>query len=105
MVRAHIWLRKKDGMTSEEFADHWVNAHAPIARDGFEHLTSYTVDVVTRVPEGVEAPYDGVATLTWDDRDGFKADMGSEANARATEDLRSFTSGAGLLFVEHHVVK
>ena len=77
----------------------------PGSSDGFEHLTSYTVDVVTRVPEGVEAPYDGVATLTWEDRDGFKADMGSEANARATEHLKTFTSGAGLLFVDHHVVK
>src|SRR5207248_3398582 len=50
MVRAHIWLRKKDGMTAEEFGERWVNGHAPIARDGFEHLTGYTVDVVTRVP-------------------------------------------------------
>jgi uncharacterized protein (TIGR02118 family) len=105
MVRAHIWLRKKDGMTAEEFGERWVNGHAPIARDGFEHLTGYTVDVVTRVPEGVEAPYDGVAVLTWDDRDGFKADMGSEANAKATADLQEFTTGVGLLFVEHHIVK
>jgi uncharacterized protein (TIGR02118 family) len=105
MVRAHIWLRKKAGMTADEFRDYWLNSHAPIARDGYEHLTGYTADLVTRVPEGQDAPYDGVAVLTWDDRDGFKADMGSETAKRSTEDLANFTDGFGLLFVEQTVVK
>jgi uncharacterized protein (TIGR02118 family) len=105
MVRVHIWLRKKEGMSTEEFRGYWVNKHAPIAGDGYEHLKSYVVNLVTRVPEGQESPYDGVAELTWDDRDGFKADMGSEVAKRSTEDLSSFTSAFGLLFVEEEVVK
>jgi len=99
MVRVHIWVRKRDGMSDEEFLDHWTNVHAPIARDGFEHLQGYSITFVTRVPEGAGRPYDGVAELTWEDRDGFKADMASEANARATEDLKNFGSAFGLLFV------
>jgi uncharacterized protein (TIGR02118 family) len=99
MTRVHIWVRKRDGMSDEAFADHWMNVHAPIARDGFEHLKGYTVTLVTRSPEGAERPYDGVAELTWDDRDGFKADMASPANQRATEDLKNFGSAFGLLFV------
>jgi uncharacterized protein (TIGR02118 family) len=105
VVRAHIWLRKKDGMTPEEFRDYWLSKHAPIARDGYEHLTGYVVELVTRVPEGQEAPYDGVAVLTWEDRDGMKADFGSEASAQSTKDLGNFTDGFGLLFVEQIVVK
>ncbi len=99
MVRVHIWVRKRDDLSDEAFADHWLNVHAPIARDGYEHLAGYTVTLVTRSPDGQERPYDGVAELTWADRDGFKADMASEANARATEDLASFGSAFGLLFV------
>jgi uncharacterized protein (TIGR02118 family) len=105
MVRAHIWLRRKAGMAADEFRDYWLENHAPIARDDYEHLTGYVVDLVTRVPEGQEAPYDGVAVLTWDDRDGFKADMGSEAAKRSTDDLSNFTSAFGLLIVEQTVVK
>lgn len=105
MVRVQIWVRKKDGMSDEAFAEYWRTTHAPIARDGYEHLRGYEVDLVTRVPEGQERPYDGVATLSWDDRDGFKADMGSEAAARATEDLGTFSSAFGLLFVDQTVVK
>ncbi|HEY3210387.1 MAG TPA: EthD domain-containing protein [Actinomycetota bacterium] len=105
MVRVHIWVRKKDGMSPEDFRDHWLTKHAPIAREGYEHLQGYTVDLVTRVPEGQDAPYDGVAVLTWEDRDGFKADMASEAAKQGTDDFGNFADGFGLLFVEEHVVK
>jgi uncharacterized protein (TIGR02118 family) len=105
MVRVHIWLRKKDGMSSDEFRDYWLTKHAPLAGEGYEHLLGYVVDLVTRVPEGQEAPYDGVAVLTWDSRDDFKADMASEAAKQATDDLGNFTSRFGLLFVEQTVVK
>ena len=104
MVKVHIWLRKKEGISAAEFRDYWVNRHAPIARDGYEHLKGYVVDLVTRVPEGQEAPYDGVAELSWDDRDGFSADMKSDAARQATEDLKNFTGAGGLLFIEQTVV-
>jgi uncharacterized protein (TIGR02118 family) len=105
MVRAHIWVRKKDEMSPEDFADYWLTKHAPIARDGYQHLQGYAVDLVTRVPEGQDKPYDGVAVLTWEDREGFKADMASEAAKQATDDLASFANAFGLLFVEEHIVK
>jgi len=89
MVRVHIWVRRKDGM----------------AADGYQHLKGYVVTLVTRVPDGQTSAYDGVAELTWDDRDGFKADMQSEAGKRATDDLANFAAAFGLLFVEHAAVK
>jgi len=92
-------------MSPEEFRDHWLTKHAPIAGEGYEHLTGYVVNLVTRVPEGQVAPYDGVAELTWDSRDDFKADMASDVAKRSTEDLANFTDGFGLLFVEETVVK
>ncbi len=105
MFRVHIWLRKKGDMSAEEFQRYWAEEHAPIARDGYPALKGYVVNVVTRVPQGQEAPYDGVAELSWDSRDDFSADMKSEPAARATEDLKGFTSAFGLLFVEQSSVK
>jgi uncharacterized protein (TIGR02118 family) len=105
MMKVLIWARKRDEMSDEEFRDHWLNTHAPIAGSGYEHLKGYTVNLVTRTPEGQERPFDGIAELSWDDRDGFKADMKSEASARGAEDLKTFSSGSGLLFIEQHVVK
>ena len=105
MVRVHIWLRRKEGLSTEEFVDYWVTKHAPIARDGYPGLKGYWVDAVTKVPGGGEAPYDGVAVLRWDTREEFSADMKSEAAVTATKDLDNFTSASGLLFVEDHLVK
>jgi uncharacterized protein (TIGR02118 family) len=105
MVRVHIWVRKKEGLTAEQFRDRWLNDHAPIPRDGYENLKGYVVNLVTRVPEGQEQPYDGVAELTWDDREGFSADMKSDPARRATDDLASFAESFGLLFVEQVVVR
>jgi uncharacterized protein (TIGR02118 family) len=104
-MKVHIWLRKSEAMSDDEFREYWLNTHAPIAGQGYEHLKGYTVHLVTRVPEGQDKPYDGVAVLEWEDRDGFKADMASDVAKRSTDDLRNFTAGFGLLFVEEHPVK
>ena len=104
-MKALIWVRKKPDMSQEDFASHWLEKHAPIARDGYEHLQKYVVHLVTKVPDGQDQPFDGVAELTWQDRDGFKADMKSEAAARGNEDLKSFADSFGLMFIEEHRVK
>ena len=105
VFRTHIWLKKKDGMSSEEFTSYWLEKHAPIARDGYEHLRGYVVNAVTGAPRGQEPLYDGVAELRWDSRDDFVADMKSEASQTSTEDLANFTDGFGLVFINLHDVK
>jgi uncharacterized protein (TIGR02118 family) len=105
MFVVHIWMRKKEGMSSDEFLDYWLNSHAPIARDGYTGLKGYAVKAVTRAPEGAEVPYDGVAELWWDDRDAFRTDMKSDVATASTEDLANFTSAFGLLFVDQRSVK
>jgi uncharacterized protein (TIGR02118 family) len=105
MLKAQIWLKKKDGLSEDAFRDYWLNTHAPIARDHYENLRSYTVHIVTGVAGKGEPLYDGVAEMTWDDRDGFVADMRSEAAGRGNEDLANFTSAYGLVYVETHTVK
>ncbi len=105
MFSVHIWLRRKDGMSPEEFRDHWLTTHAPIARDGYPNLRGYRVDLVTGAGRDQEAPYDGLALLTWDTREDFSADMRSDAARAGAEDLGNFTSAWGLLFLEQHDVK
>jgi uncharacterized protein (TIGR02118 family) len=105
MFTAHVWLKKRDGMSDEEFRAHWLGVHAPIARDGYEHLKGYVVNLATGAPKGQDAPFDGVAELTWDSREDFVADMKSDASRAGSEDLAGFTDGFGMYFVERHAVK
>jgi uncharacterized protein (TIGR02118 family) len=105
MYRVHIWLRRRDGMSAEEFHEYWLTKHAPIVRDGYANLRAYELHTVTRVPGDGEAPYDGVAVLSWDSREDFKADVASDAAKAATEDMANFADGSGVLFVDVDIVK
>ena len=105
MFKAQIWLKKKDGMSAEDFQQYWLEKHAPISRDGYEHLKGYVVNVATGAPRGQELPFDGIAELTWESRDDFAADMKSDAGKAGADDLPNFTDGFGMVFVEQHVVK
>ena len=105
MFKAQIWMKKKNGMSTEDFQRYWLEKHAPIARDGYEHLQGYVVNAVTGAPKGTEPIFDGIAELRWDTRDDFVADMKSEASAAGAKDLETFTDGFGIVFVEQHVVK
>ena len=105
MYTVHIWVKRKQDMDPEAFRDHWLNRHAPIARDGYEHLKGYVVHLATGAPKGQEPLFDGVAELTWDSREDFGADMRSDAAKAGTEDLERFADSFGLTFTERHVVK
>ena len=105
MFKMQVWLKKKDGMSDEDFLRYWLETHAPISRDGYEHLTGYTVNLVTGAPRGQEPAYDGLGELTWDSRDDFVADMKTEAAKLGADDLANFTESSGVVFVDVHVVK
>jgi uncharacterized protein (TIGR02118 family) len=105
VFKAQMWLKKKEGMSAEDFQQHWLEKHAPIARDGYEHLKGYVVNVATGAPRGQDLPYDGIAELSWDTRDDFVADMKSDASKAGADDLANFTDGFGMVFVDQHVVQ
>ena len=115
MLKLTFCLRRKPGLTLAAFQDYWLNKHGPLV-----HRLQPALGMVRYVQlhrrddelgsgmakvRGAPEPYDGVAELWWEDREGFSADMKSEAAARGTEDLKNFTSAFGLLFVEQAIVK
>jgi uncharacterized protein (TIGR02118 family) len=105
VYHVQIWLKRKAGTSIDEFREHWLQRHAPIAADGYQHLRGYVVNLVTGAPRGQEPIYDGVAELTWNSREDFAADMKSDAARAGAEDLETFTDGFGMVFVEQQTVK
>lgn len=103
-MKAHVWLRKKDDMSSEEFADYFMNTHAKLVTDGYPRLAGYRVSITSRTAAGEEAPYDAVSELAWESKDDFRADVAS-GGERLAADLENFASAWGLVFIEEHAVK
>ena len=89
-------LVRQDGMTHEEFVEHWQETHTPIAKD-IEGVVRYQ-QVLPTEPEHAE--FDGIAELYFETLDDLYAALGSpgsrdydptrEVAAKAREDVDHF---------------
>ena len=89
-------LVRRDGMTHDEFVEHWQTTHTPIARD-IEGVVRYN-QVLPADPDNAE--FDGIAELYFESLDDLHAALGSpgsrdydptrEMAARAREDVDNF---------------
>jgi uncharacterized protein (TIGR02118 family) len=76
LYKHSAFLVRKDGMSHEEFIEHWQNVHTPIARE-IEGVVRY-VTVLPTDPENAE--FDGVAELYFENLDDLHAALGSEGS-------------------------
>lgn len=76
LYKHSAFLVRKDGMTHEEFLDHWANEHVPLARE-IPGVVRYA-RVVPTDPEHAE--FDGVAELYFESLDALRAGLGHESS-------------------------
>ena len=94
-------LSRADGMSTEEFRDHWLDDHAPVASE-LPGLRRYTVSFPT---DPDRSQYDALAQLYFEDEAALEAAMDSEVGGETARDLANFTGDSMLqLVVEEHVV-
>jgi uncharacterized protein (TIGR02118 family) len=98
MIKLVFTLRRREGMTREEFQRYWREEHAPLVQRHAEtiHLRRYVqvhmrethLDEAISGPRGAEPRfYDGVAELWWDSLDDLTAAFTSEAGLAAAAEL------------------
>ena len=105
MVKYFGLLKRKPGLTHEQFLRHWKEVHAPIALKSAPGLRKYVQNHMLQLP-GVESEYDGIAELWFDDIEsalGFEKWLRSEQGKAARDDGRLFVSGT-VGFVAEEVV-
>jgi uncharacterized protein (TIGR02118 family) len=105
MIRLVFTLRRKAGLSREEFHDYWLRRHAPLVAsfagdlDVLRYVQTHTTD--DAATEGaqkargeMEPAYDGVAELWWASEPDFAASLDSEparvAGAALLEDEAKF---------------
>lgn len=68
MYKVIALVRRRSGITPEQFADYWKNVHAPLVRTTLPGLRKYVLNIV-EIGRGGEPPeYDGMVELHFDDR-------------------------------------
>jgi uncharacterized protein (TIGR02118 family) len=97
MIKAVILLKRKDGMTLEDFSDWMLKEHVPLALK-LEGLKRYQVNIA-RDPDG---DFDGVSELWFDsEEDMLAAYATAHGKAVAADSLAHVRSRTRLVVDEH----
>lgn len=79
VFKAIAMIKRKKGTTMEQFMDYYENYHAPLAMKYVPNLKRYVRHYIrpygNNVYEKVEAPYDVITELWFDDREDFEKGM------------------------------
>ena len=97
-IKLVFTLRRRKGMSRDEFKRYWREQHAPLVKRHAEtlrikryvqtHARETDFDEGVSAPRGSEARfYDGVAELWWDSLEDLAAAYASEAGQAAGADL------------------
>lgn len=79
-------VKKKAGMTREEFASYWINEHTPLTAQ-VEGVRAYRC---FPFHAGQDGPFDAIAFISFDDRESADRALASPAFARALADAANF---------------
>ena len=121
MVKLVFTLRRRDGMTREEFQRYWRDQHAPLVKRHSEtlrirryvqvHARDTPLDEAVAASRGSEPHfYDGVAELWWESIEelvaAYSTEAGQAAGAELLEDEQRFIDlpRSPLWLGEEHVV-
>ncbi|MGE5139612.1 MAG: EthD family reductase [Rudaea sp.] len=106
MVKLIALLKRKPGMTRDEFAKRWVEEHTRIS-SMLPGLRGYRINIATpRQPEGTdhEPLYDGTAEMWWDSIDDMEASFNTELGRQAGDDGYAFTIVRKHLYTEEYKI-
>lgn len=95
-------LRRREGLTHEEFVAYWKDHHAQLARR-VPGLRAYRLSPVTTRFEGGGPPYDGYGELWFDDREAFERATQSAAWREARADVINFKAEGPLFLCEEEI--
>jgi uncharacterized protein (TIGR02118 family) len=102
MFKMMILLKKKTTLTDEEFANYWLETHAPLAKK-MPGLRKYVVNVVKR-PPGREPDYHGVVELWFDDAASMKKAFISPEGAATQKDAEAFSASLTTMYIDEHAI-
>ncbi len=75
MIKVMAMMKRKPGLTPDEFARYWFEEHAPLGFDLLPddiHVRGYVQNYTIRNPGDSEPEFDGLVEFVLDDMDAFQ---------------------------------
>ena len=120
MIKLVYCLRKREDVSHESFYRYWLSEHAPLVKSLASaigatryvqsHTTLPVLNELMLKSRGLQAPYDGITEVWWEDKAALESGMGSpegvEAQAQLIEDESRFIdfSQSRLFITEEHTI-
>ncbi|MGP8069113.1 MAG: EthD family reductase [Candidatus Bathyarchaeia archaeon] len=102
MFKLIILLKKKIGLTDEQFTTHWLDTHAHLAKK-MPGLRRYVVNVVMPPPNR-EPDYNGVVELWFDNVDDMKKAFTSPEGQATQKDTEKFTASRTTMYIDERSI-
>lgn len=100
MVKLIALLKRKPGMSLEQFRERWVYEHTKLSSQ-LQGLKGYRINIaIEQQPDDSEPLYDGTAELWWDSVEEMEASFATELGILAGDDADSFTIVRQHLYTE-----
>ena len=106
MIKLIALLKRKPGMTREQFTRRWLDEHIKLSSK-MPGLRGYLINIaIDHQPEGggIEPIYDGTAELWWDSVEAMEAAFASEEGKISGIDADKFAEVRIHIYTEEHVV-
>ena len=111
MVKVMTLLKKKAGLTQEEFSRYWRQEHGVLVAKTIPGLKRYVQNHVIKLPGGREPFFDGVAELWYENMESWQKSaewyLGDKGKI-IRDDEEKFIDKSQMVFIvteEHEVLK
>lgn len=98
MFKAIYLVTRKPGMSFEEFKDHQMNVHVPLAHQ-LPGMRRYHMDLLPP-KDGKDQPYDAIVSVWYDDEAARDAAMSSPEGQKAVADLPNLVDPEAMVVLE-----
>lgn len=103
MIKMIAFVKKKEGLSREEFIHRWVHEHTKLSC--VLGMKGYRINVALEPqPGGNQAPYDGTAEIWWEDEASMFAALNSPEGILAGQDTERFCEKLEFAYTEEFVI-
>lgn len=102
MIKLIALLKRKPGMTMEEFKQRWVEEHTKFSAK-MPGLIDYRINIAIDTQE-IDIPYDGTAELWWESLEAMQAAFASPEGVEAGADADLFCEVRQHIYTEEFTI-
>jgi uncharacterized protein (TIGR02118 family) len=104
VVKIIMKVYAKETMSKEEFVNHWLTKHAPLAKKKFgDKLKKYVINIVMSA-DGEEPGYQGTAELWFEDMRTLQKILSSPAFEQVMAAAENFARKGTMVILEEHTI-